>query len=100
MLVPFEKYKEERRLEFSKYDKNKPIILISLNSGYEKLFRNFLCSIEKNNLTTVLHNLYVLPCEKNAAEMLEALGVKHSNANGWMNDFKIDTRFKGTNVSF
>jgi hypothetical protein len=100
MLKEFEKDKEERRLEFSKYDKFEPIILISLNSGYEKLFRNFLCSIEKNNLKTVWKNLYVLPCEKNAAEMLQEIGVKHSTANGWMNDFHIDTLFKGTNVSF
>ena len=98
MLTEFEKHVEERRLEYSKYDKNKPIILVSLNSGYEKLFRNFLCSVEANYLNNVLNNLYVLPCEKTAVDMLEELGVKHSNANGWMDNFKIDPKFKGTNI--
>lgn len=97
LLEQFEKYKEDRIEEYRQYSKDEPIVLVSLNAGYEKLFRNFLCSLEKNNIE-IQHHFYILPCEKSAVEMLKGLGVPHSKANQWMDEFKIDSKFKGTNV--
>ena len=100
LLTEFEKHTEERRREFARYDKKEPIILVALNSGYEKLFRNFLCSTEANHLNNIVFsNLYVIPCELGAARMLYTLDVPHSRANGWMEKFKIMESFQGTNVS-
>jgi len=97
LLEQFEKYKEDRLKEYQRYNKDEPIVLMSLNAGYEKLFRNFLCSMEKNNIE-IQHHLYILPCEKEAVKMLKGLKVPHSKANNWMDDFKINSKFKGTNV--
>jgi len=99
MLNEFEKEKQKRSIEYQKFDKNQPIIIVSLNKGYEKLFRNFLCSLETNNLKNILKNMYVLPCEKSAVQLLDSLkNVRYSKANNWMNNFTINEKFKGTNI--
>jgi len=98
MLKAFEKEKNARLIEYSKYNKDEPIILVSLNLGYEKLFRNFICSVEKNNMKNVLKNIFVLPCEKESIKLLEEMSIKHSNGSNWMNEFKISTLFRGTNI--
>ena len=98
MLSAFEKFKEHRRQEFKKYDKNKPIVLITMNSGYEKILRNLMCSLEYSSINITEH-LYAVPCEQKAVELLEELHIPHTQYNDWMNEFKIMTKFQGTNVS-
>jgi len=98
LLTAFEKFKDVRREEFKKYKKDEPIILMTMNSGYEKILRNLMCSFEMNNIN-ILRNMYLIPCEPEMVKILEEINLPHTKANSWMEEFHIMTKFQGTNVS-